>query len=208
MAEVNYLFITIAAFIAIGSPGPATLAISGASMSRGRKEGLLLALGVLTGSLFWSISAAFGLGTLLYTNAWLFEILRYLGALYLLFLAHRAFRSALTKSDVKDSNGRQPSFEHAYFRGLFIHLSNPKAIVFFGSLYSVGLPNSVTTEELLLVISTVGIVSSIIFIGYSFLFSIPKVRFIYSGSRRVFESVFAALFGVAGVKILVGGLDR
>jgi len=37
MAEVNYLFITIAAFIAIGSPGPATLAISGASMSRGRK---------------------------------------------------------------------------------------------------------------------------------------------------------------------------
>src|SRR3546814_10495152 len=54
--------ILAAALLASASPGPATLAIAGTSMKSGRKYGLTVAAGILTGSLIWSTAAAFGLG--------------------------------------------------------------------------------------------------------------------------------------------------
>ena len=90
MQEIHYVMILIGAFVAMASPGPATLAIASTSMTQGRIKGLALASGILTGSLFWSCSAAFGLGAVLYANVWLFESLRYVGAVYLLFLAYKS----------------------------------------------------------------------------------------------------------------------
>jgi threonine/homoserine/homoserine lactone efflux protein len=48
-------------------------------MGRGREHVLVFAAEVLTGSIFWSFLAAFGLGAVMAINAWLFEVLRYLG---------------------------------------------------------------------------------------------------------------------------------
>lgn len=206
MEEINYFLIILATFIAVASPGPATLAIAGASMNQGRLYGLVLALGVLTGSFFWSFSTAFGLGVLMYANAWLFEAFRYFGACYLLYLSYKSLRSALSvnRSELLDSPSL--AFKSVYFRGLLIHLSNPKAILFFGSLYSLGLPDEVITTDLLRVIATVGLTSTCVFIGYALLFSVSKVRYLYFQLRRVFESVFAVFFGVAGLKILANKL--
>ena len=207
MEEINYLLIALAAVIAIASPGPATLAISGMSMSQGRGHGLLLAAGVLTGSFFWSFSAAFGMGALMYANAWLLEAFRYFGACYLIYLAYKSVCSALSVKQTEVADNSTLGFKAAYLRGLLIHLSNPKAVLFFGSLYSLGVPNEVNAIGLLKVIFTVGLISSCIFIGYALLFSNSKVRELYVKSRRVFESVFAVFFGIAGVKILASKLD-
>ena len=88
MQEIHYGLILVAAFVATASPGPATLAIAGTSMNSGRRHGMAIALGILTGSFIWSLSAAFGMAALMYANAWLFDLLRYFGAAYLLFLAY------------------------------------------------------------------------------------------------------------------------
>lgn len=86
MEVISYPLIILSALAVIASPGPATLAIVNASMSNGRSYGLVLALGVLTVSIFWSSIAAFGLAALLYSHAWLFDVIRYCGAIYLIFL--------------------------------------------------------------------------------------------------------------------------
>ncbi|MBB1441416.1 LysE family translocator [Shewanella sp. SG41-4] len=207
MEEINYLLITFAAFIAIASPGPATLAISAISMNQGRGYGIALAAGVLSGSIIWSFSAAFGLAALLYANTWFFEIFRYLSACYFLYLSYRSLWSAFnvrqTVVDIKSISG----FKLAYIKGLLIHLSNPKAMLFFGSLYTLGLPKYVSTHDLLKVIATIGVTSFFIFIGYALLFSIAEIRYVYTKSRRVFELTFAVFFGVAGVKVLANGLS-
>src|SRR3546814_17381062 len=65
-------------------------------MASGRRYGLALAAGVMTGSLTWSIAAAAGLSAIMLANAWAFEALRYAGAAYLLFLAFKSARAALT----------------------------------------------------------------------------------------------------------------
>ena len=208
MEEINFLLIVTSAFAAIASPGPATLAIVGTSMDHGRYLGLSLAAGVLTGSLFWSTSAAFGLAAILHTNAWVFEILRYCGALYLLYLAFKSLRSAFSSTPLELPNNQIATAKDNYLKGLLIHLTNPKAILFFGSLYSIGVPRTAQSIELLSVILAVGSVSSLVFFGYAILFSNTVAGQIYLKSKVAFESVFALFFGVASFKLLTSEIGK
>jgi len=208
MEEINYLLIVASAFAAIASPGPATLAIAGASMSRGRYFGLSLAAGVLTGSLVWSATAAFGLAAILHANVWFFVFLKYCGAIYLLFLAFKSLRSAFSVSQLTLTESRAVSLRGSYFKGLLIHLTNPKAILFFGSLYSIGVPVTAQPIELLSVILAVGLVSTFIFLGYAVLFSNGTARRVYLKSKLLFEGLFSLLFGVASFKLLTSEIGK
>jgi threonine efflux protein len=208
MEEINHLLIVASAVAAIASPGPATLAIAGASMSHGRYSGLSLAAGVLSGSLFWSTSAAFGLAAILHANVWFFELLRYSGALYLLYLAFKSLRSAFSSLQLSLPENQPATAGENYLRGLLIHLTNPKAILFFGSLYSIGVPATAQPIELLSVILAVGMVSSFIFLGYAVLFSNDTARHIYLKSKVVFESIFSLFFSVAGFKLLTSEIGK
>ena len=199
--DVNLPLILLAALVAVASPGPATLAIAGTSMASGRAAGLPLALGITTGSLIWSISAALGLGALMLAHAWVFEVIRYFGAAYLMYLAYKSARSALSHKDIalKPVAGSAPRL---FTKGLLLHLTNPKAILFFGALYSLGVPLSASPADLAIVIFAVGLQSAIIFHGYALLFSSQTMTRSYLRLRRGFETTFALGFGAASLKVL------
>ncbi|WP_193367022.1 LysE family transporter [Pelagibius marinus] len=202
IADVNLPLILLAALIATGSPGPATLAIAGTSMASGRPYGLALAAGVTTGSLTWSIAAAAGLSVVMLANAWAFEMMRYIGAGYLLFLAVKSARAALRPDAPAAAKIKVPTLRAAYRRGLLLHLTNPKAILFFGALYSVAVPANTSPASLALIIAAIGLQSVLVFHGYALLFSSPPMTAGYAKLRRWFEAVFALAFGAAGLKIL------
>ncbi len=207
LGDINLPLILLAALIASCSPGPATLAIAGTSMSAGRGYGLVLASGITTGSLTWSVGAALGLGAVMLANAWAFEMIRYFGACYLLFLAYKSARSAMTPGDLPARRLSTPTLRTAYGKGLALHLTNPKAILFFGSLFAVGVPPGSPPEALIMVILAVGLQSALVFHGYALLFSSPPMMTGYMKLRRWFEAVFALAFGAAGMKILTTRLD-
>src|SRR5262245_18076963 len=173
---INLTLILSAAFVASASPGPATLSIAETSMRQGRKVGLALAAGITTGSLMWSVAASLGLGALMLANAWTFELIRYLGAGYLMFLAIKSARSALRPA-APAAEGFTPatSLARAYLKGLALHLTNPKAILFFGSLYALGISPATPLSGLVTVILAVGLQSFIIFHGYALLFSDARI---------------------------------
>ncbi len=202
LADINLPLILAAAFVASASPGPATLAIAGTSMASGRQYGLAIAAGITTGSLSWSVSAALGLATLMHSSVWAFEVMRYVGAGYLLFLAFKSARSAMTPGRPKMLNMPVASLRSAYGKGLALHLTNPKAILFFGSLFAIGVPTGTSVQDLALVIAAVGVQSVLVFHGYALLFSSPPLVAGYTRLRRWFEAVFAIAFGAAGLKIL------
>lgn len=199
--EANLPLIMLAAFIASASPGPATLAIAGTSMTSGRSSGLPIASGITAGSVIWSVAAALGLGTIMLANVWLFEMIRYGGAAYLMYLAYKAARSALSRKMVqmKSMTGSPPTL---FAKGLMLHITNPKAVLFFGSLYSMGIPAGTPPSELLIIIAAVSTQSFVIFHGYALLFSSKAMTRLYLRLRRIFEGAFALGFGVAGMKIL------
>jgi len=197
--NISITLILIAGFVAMASPGPATLAIAGASMTSGRRQGLALSAGVTTGSILWSMAAALGLGAIMASNVWMFEILKYVGATYLIYLAMKSASSAL-KSDKRIEHTIVTS-KGAYSKGLALHLTNPKAVLFYGSLYAIGIPTGTSITGLVVVVLVLGILACITFLGYAMLFSSPPLVTAYMKLRRVFESIFALMFGIAGLKI-------
>ncbi|MEW9919735.1 LysE family translocator [Marimonas sp. MJW-29] len=202
MTDINLPVILFAALLAVGSPGPATLAIAGTSMASGRRAGLALASGVTTGSFIWSISAAFGLGAVMAAHAWVFEIVRLMGAGYLIWLAIKAARSAWVGNRVQARALPATSPRRAYGKGLALHLTNPKAILFFGALYAIGVPPDAPVSALVLVILAVGLQSTVMFHLYAVIFSSPPMARAYLGAKRWFEAFFALAFGAIAFKVL------
>ncbi|WP_323775668.1 LysE family translocator [Leisingera sp.] len=207
MTDVNLTLILGAAFLGAATPGPATLTIAGTAMQHGRKPGLALAAGVCSGSLIWSVSAAFGLGAVMLANAWLFEAVRYIGAGYLMYLAVRSARSALSHKTPVLRTAPTPALRVAYAKGLALHLTNPKAALFFGALYAIVLPPGSPLSELLTVMGAIAVQSALIFHGYALLFSSAAAARMYLRLRRGFEAVFAAAFATASWQIFAARLN-
>ncbi len=191
--------------IAVISPGPATMAILNAALAQGRMAALAVTAGVCTGSLFWGSMAALGLGAALASNAWAFSLLRHGGALYLLWLAWGAARRAAQPGAAVPARGAVPvSPLRGWARGAAIHLSNPKAVFFWGSVFAVALPQDAASGDVLTLLAACIAVSITMLVGYALVFSTRRAVALYARARRGIEAGFAAMFGAAGLSILLG----
>ena len=206
MTGFEFSLLLVAWAIGGGSPGSATLAIAGASMNRGRTAGLAVAAGVFCGSATWGLAAALGLSALMAANAWVVETLRYVGAAYLLFLAYKAARSALSDKSLMPVAAGQGGLGRLYVKGLLIHLTNPKAILGWGAVFAIAVPVGALQISVLETYGALLSVSCGVFFGYALLFSTGMFVRGYQRLRRWFEGAFAVLFGLAGLKTLTARL--
>lgn len=193
-------------FLAAASPGPSNMAIMGTAMRDGRLPALILACGVMTGSLVWAALAATGISTLLATYAEALIVIKMLGGLYLLYLAMRAGSSALQPIPdfTRASMARVTSHHLALYRqGVFMHIGNPKAIMSWTAIMSLGLREDAPGGTLATIIGGCAVLGIIIFGGYALLFSTGRMIALYSRLGRWLQGLFAALFAVAGLKLLV-----
>lgn len=196
--------IVLAWVIGAGSPGPATLAISATSMEHGRQAGVTIAAGVVAGSASWGIAAALGISSLMVANAWLFEMVRYFGAAYLLYLSVKSLKSAFKPSEVGQVTAPR---KNLFAKGMLLHLTNPKAILGWGSVYAIALPANaqpLLVAELFMILI---VASTIVFIGYGFLFSMEIVSGFYRSLKRWFELMFGLLFGAASMRLFASKIE-
>ncbi|MCH2248513.1 MAG: LysE family translocator [Cognatishimia sp.] len=204
MFSAEIFLILIGWAVAGGSPGPATLAISGAAMGGGRAAGLAMAAGVVAGSASWGVAAGLGMSALMLANAWIFEIIRYLGAGYLLYLAVKSLRSALKGGGLAMQS---VSVERLFVKGFLIHITNPKAILAWGAIYAIALPAGAGAAQVWQLFGLLIVTSMFVFFGYGILFSNPAIVRGYNAVKRWFDGIFAALFGAASLKILTARLE-
>lgn len=127
---VNFSVFIITGIILNLTPGADTMYILGNSMSNGKKAGIMSALGISTGCIVHTILAALGLSVILAKSALAFNIIKYLGAAYLVYLGIRSFMS---KSSLLIHNGdnEKSSFKNIYFEGIITNVLNPKVALFF-----------------------------------------------------------------------------
>ncbi|MFY0622924.1 MAG: LysE family translocator [Pelagimonas sp.] len=207
MISPEFLAIWLAWTLAGASPGPATLGIASTAMARGRRAGLGFALGILAGSASWGIAAALGVSALMLANAWVFEIIRYAGASYLLWLALKALKRVLQPSEQGAlSRPYQGSFTRLFTKGALVHLTNPKAIIGWGSIYAIAAPAEASVATLFGYFGLLFSASICVFLGYAVAFSSPQAVRLYRGLSRWFDLLFAGFFGVASFKILTARL--
>jgi threonine/homoserine/homoserine lactone efflux protein len=131
-------------FLAVATPGPGVAAVIAQGLARGSAGAPAFIAGFLAGDLLWFCAAALGLAALAQTAHAAFVLVRYAGALYLLYLAYKLWTAPakpLTEADAA-SLAKPP---HALFLGsLTLTLSNPKPMLFFLAL----LPTVVPLESL------------------------------------------------------------
>ena len=194
----------LAYLVGTASPGPSNLAIMGTAMAQGRIHALVLAAGVVSGSLIWGFSAAFGLSALMQTYSWSLIAMKILGGTYMLWLALKAAREALSSKPGPTPAGIESArLRNSYLRGLGMHLTNPKAIFVWLSIVTLGLPQKTQGTEAFFVVTGCGIIGIVVFSGYALTFSTKRARQLYHRSRRWFNATFAAVFAYAGVRILL-----
>lgn len=193
------LTISLAFIIAVATPGPATLAVATISMSSGRKSGLKYGVGLSAGLAFWGIIAATGLGAILQASSYALIVLKVLGGLYLLWLAYGAARSASRKGNVLKEVSQDT---HHFRRGLFLNLSNPKAIVAWMAVLALGLGSEQPTVFVFIATGTCILLGVFINCGYALVFSTPGAMRIYQKTRRWIEGIVAGLFALAGFGLI------
>ena len=189
-----------AAFITSASPGPATLALAQTAARDGRRTALSMAAGIALGSLTWSASAAFGLGAVFAAFPWLSDVVRIAGATYLVWLGIGCARAALRPAHLKPA---PPAKGAAFSRGLALHLTNPKPILFFTSLFAVGVPTDASSLTLLTVLASVGTLNAVVFATYAVVFSTPQAVRAYRAAQRPLNAVLAVLFTAVGARLIM-----
>ena len=115
----------LAALALIAIPGPNMLFVAAQSMSGGRRNGIAAAAGLLTGTLIYVVAAAAGVAALIASSALAFDVLRYAGAAYLIFLGVKAWRTRTAPAAIAVKTGR------AYRQAIVVNLLNPKTALFF-----------------------------------------------------------------------------
>jgi threonine/homoserine/homoserine lactone efflux protein len=131
-AEKLAAFALVSGLTSLG-PGPSMLFVMGQAMWRGARSGAAALAGVQLGYIGWWLLAALGLGTLAAAFPLAFRILAISGALYLGWLGAQALRHAGAVAGTDAEPARKPS-RHAFRDGVFVAMSNPKALVYIVAL--------------------------------------------------------------------------
>lgn len=181
--------------IGAASPGPSNLAIMATAMAHGRRNAIALAAGVVSGSFLWGLLAAFGLASLMRSYSAALVVMKIVGGIYLLWLSWKAARAVYSgKPQPAGAEAlRQTSYLRTYIRGAALHVSNPKAILVWLSIVSLGLPQNANSFDALVVVVGCGVLGILIFGSYAVAFSLSAARRMYRAIHRPFN---AALSGV------------
>ncbi|TVZ41829.1 threonine/homoserine/homoserine lactone efflux protein [Alteromonadaceae bacterium 2753L.S.0a.02] len=196
----NWLVFTSIGFVATMIPGPAVLVAMSQSAAYGWRHAIYAILGNISGLCIMSALSVLGLGAVILSSEVVFEVIKFVGAAYLIYLGIKLWRSGFNPSEVTQSAKSIPRKRRkAYLQGLAVALSNPKAIAFTTALF----PQFVNHEENLLLqfsvlISTFMALSFSCLLGYAFLTERAKGR-MFHGMSKVVSRLFGSAFIAAGL---------
>lgn len=200
-------FITIAIvhLLALMIPGPDFLFVSQTAISRSRRQALFGVTGITLGIALWAALALLGLHWLLQRLAWLQQLIAVAGGLYLVWLGILMLRSALRAPTERSPAKRLPRSDLATLRaGLLTNLANPKAVVYFGSVFSAFLGGSVDGATRWQLWLLVGIESLLWFALVAMVFGIPLMRRGYLRLARWIDGLAGAVFIAFGLHLVLG----
>ncbi|BAV45493.1 lysine transporter LysE [Mesorhizobium sp. 113-1-2] len=132
MTPTAFLAYCAAVTLAAATPGPAMFAVITNGVSRGFLRAFMAGVGVAAGDAVLVTLALLGLVALAQTFEWIFLLLKYAGAAYLIFLGIRMWRASTAQSN--ESRTVEARLSHSFFLGASIALGNPKAILFHASI--------------------------------------------------------------------------
>jgi len=129
MIESTQLYFFLGAALALLLiPGPAVLYITARSANQGRLAGLVSVLAIESANFLQAVAATLGLSAILLSSALAFDVVKYLGAAYLIYLG---VRKLLTPEETENEQIKTESLRRIYWQGFAINMLNPKTALFY-----------------------------------------------------------------------------
>ena len=190
-------------FCALITPGPDFFLVSQTAISRSRKEAVLVVLGICLGAMLWSLLALMGLNIIFEKMAWLKQGLLIAGGLYLCWLGFQMLRSAFSKNNQMITPVILPQSAYLFFmKGLLTNLSNPKAVIYFGSVFSLFLANPLFDQHHSLLFIIIAIETLLWFLVVAFVFSLPTFRIAYQNFAKWIDGISGGIFTLLGMYLI------
>ncbi len=200
-AVLVLLGLMVVHLLAVASPGPSTVLVVQTAAVAGRRGGLLAALAMMVGAVLWASAALFGLQALFARFAWLYLAFRIGGGLYLLYLAMMLWRHARDPLPALAPGAPHVSSWQGFLRALLLQLSNPKIMVFFGSIFLSLLPPDMPGWMNAAVLGLVAFDEFTWFALLALLFSGAPARAFYGRAKVWLDRVMGGALALLGLRL-------
>lgn len=202
------LFLTVALvhIIALMSPGPDFFFVSQTAASRSRREAMMGVVGISLGVMVWAGVALLGLNLILQKMAWLHQIIMVGGGLYLCWMGWQLLRSA-RKQNAQTAPTEEVKVALAkpgrsFIRGLLTNLSNPKAVIYFGSVFSLFVGEDVGAGARWGLFTLITAETFIWFSLVAIVFALPAMRRGYQRMAKWIDGLAGVLFTGFGLHLI------
>jgi len=183
-------------------PGPDNIFVLTQSMSKGAKPGIFVTFGLCTGLIVHTSAVALGVAAIFQTSQLAFDILKYIGAAYLLYLAYLSFKSS--SSHHLRANQKELSYAKLYRRGIIMNITNPKVSIFFlAFLPQFTNPGSGSVTVQVFILGFIFILCAlVVFISISFLAA--KIGSWFNKTKNgeaILNKIAGSVFGLLALKL-------
>ncbi len=201
--EVIIAFFAASVLLAL-SPGPDNLFVLIHSAMYGPRSGIVVTAGLCSGLLFHTTIVALGITTLFKDSSLAFMLLKWAGALYLLYLSWHSLRASVKRAENQEQ--RQITGFQLYRRGVIMNVTNPKVSIFFLAF----LPQFTSSDYgplsyQFFILGALFILSTILVFGVISLFS-SLISKLLNGSvraQKIMNRIAGAVFAGIALKLVI-----
>jgi RhtB (resistance to homoserine/threonine) family protein len=189
---------------AIVSPGADLAMVIRQSLMQGRREAIITSFGIGAAFMMHVTYTVLGLGLIISQSIYLFNIVKWCGVAYLVYIGIKALRAGTTKIDMSaQDQQRKQSALKAFSLGFAANALNPKAVFFFLSIFSTVVSLHTPTEVKLGygVVMATALISW--FIGVSLFMTTPKMRAVFSRASKWIDRTSGVVFIALGLKLAI-----
>jgi len=192
--------------MAVSSPGPDFLLVLKNSIQYGKKAGIYLSIGIALGVSIHIIYSLTGVALLLKENPSIFKFVKTLGALYIIYLGIRSLTQSHLRVEIEnESIEKENKWEPFKFikMGFLTNVLNPKASLFFLSIFSVVLPPDLPYYFIILIILMMLLTNFLWFYLVASLFTRPFFIRYYNKYEKYISKVFGIILIALGLSIFL-----
>ncbi len=200
----GFFIITGIHILAAISPGPDFIFVSQQTLSRGRKAGMLCALGVSLGFSVHILYSILGLAAIIASAAWLLTVIKIVGGAYLIYLGIQGLRAKANNEviEIQKLHLATQSSAKTLWKGFLCNVLNPKAPVYLVSVFTVVLSPTMPLWQLSIYGAWMMFLLFAWFATVAFLLSIPSVNHRFQKAGHWIDRVLGAVLVGLGIKVV------
>ena len=206
---MEFLTIAILHFFAVSSPGPDFIIVTRQSIRSGRTAAIFTSLGIASGILVHSFAAITGLTYIISSNPLVFLYLKIIASIYLGYLGFISiFNSSSITQYTSNQSTSDQNFLYSYRIGFITNVLNPKAILFFITVFSIVVDSSTSVLSLGIYGAYMSIATFIWFTFVSYIFTNTTLINKYRNSLPIFEKILGCILLLIASQILLYELPK